>query len=116
MDQKAYIAFSSCVGSSNCYLVKRRENGGAQFSRDPLNLLNKHSYKASHSPLGDDERERESCWGSEANNYGHFSSTMALARTRCDSARQEDCVSRPCFELLVTEDGGFCRLSALCPT
>ncbi|KAI9766834.1 MAG: hypothetical protein M1840_006310 [Geoglossum simile] len=27
----------------NSYLVKRRTGGGVQFSRDPLNLLNKHS-------------------------------------------------------------------------
>ncbi|MCJ1248329.1 hypothetical protein MMC30_005546 [Trapelia coarctata] len=30
---------------NNAYLVKRRSGGGAQFSRDPLNLLNKHSRK-----------------------------------------------------------------------
>ncbi|MCJ1481593.1 hypothetical protein MMC06_001752 [Schaereria dolodes] len=31
--------------SQNAYLVKRRSGGGAQFSRDPLNLVNKHSRK-----------------------------------------------------------------------
>ncbi|KAI9836686.1 MAG: hypothetical protein M1819_001322 [Sarea resinae] len=31
----------------NTYLVKRRTGGGAQFSRDPLNLVNKHSRKYS---------------------------------------------------------------------
>jgi large subunit ribosomal protein L28e len=31
--------------SNNAYLVKRKGAGGVQFSRDPLNLLNKHSRK-----------------------------------------------------------------------
>ncbi|MCJ1276902.1 hypothetical protein MMC21_004709 [Puttea exsequens] len=31
--------------SNNSYLVKRKSDGGAQFSRDPLNLMNKHSRK-----------------------------------------------------------------------
>ncbi|MCJ1406428.1 hypothetical protein MMC19_000493 [Ptychographa xylographoides] len=31
--------------TNNAYLVKRRSGGGAQFSRDPLNLINKHSRK-----------------------------------------------------------------------
>ncbi|KAI9826804.1 MAG: hypothetical protein M1832_005742 [Thelocarpon impressellum] len=30
---------------NNSFLVKRLTNGGAQFSRDPLNLMNKHSRK-----------------------------------------------------------------------
>ncbi|KAH8895147.1 ribosomal protein L28e [Thozetella sp. PMI_491] len=29
----------------NSFLVKRRSNGGVQFSRDPYNLTNKHSRK-----------------------------------------------------------------------
>ncbi|KAJ5476011.1 hypothetical protein N7475_001740 [Penicillium sp. IBT 31633x] len=29
----------------NSFLVNRNSGGGSQFSRDPLNLLNKHSYK-----------------------------------------------------------------------
>jgi len=29
--------------NQNAYLVKRRSGGGVQFSRDPLNLTNKHS-------------------------------------------------------------------------
>ncbi|KAI9859366.1 MAG: hypothetical protein M1813_006703 [Trichoglossum hirsutum] len=33
--------------NNNSYLVKRRTGGGVQFSRDPLNLLNKHSRKHS---------------------------------------------------------------------
>ena len=33
------------IGSNNSYLVKRKSGGGAQFSRDPLNLINKHSRK-----------------------------------------------------------------------
>ncbi|KAF3483600.1 uncharacterized protein GIQ15_02924 [Arthroderma uncinatum] len=32
--------------TQNAYLVKRSTGGGAQFSRDPLNLINKHSRKA----------------------------------------------------------------------
>lgn len=31
--------------SHNAYLVKRRQAGGVQFSRDPLNLTNEHSRK-----------------------------------------------------------------------
>lgn len=33
------------VRSNNAYLVKRKESGGIQFSRDPLNLTNVHSRK-----------------------------------------------------------------------
>ncbi|KAI0115092.1 ribosomal L28e family protein [Daldinia grandis] len=33
------------VRSNNSYLVKRKESGGIQFSRDPLNLTNVHSRK-----------------------------------------------------------------------
>ncbi|KAI2630943.1 ribosomal L28e family protein [Hypoxylon sp. NC1633] len=33
------------VRSNNAYLVKRKESGGIQFSRDPLNLTNKHARK-----------------------------------------------------------------------
>ncbi|KAJ5783678.1 uncharacterized protein N7518_009355 [Penicillium psychrosexuale] len=31
--------------NQNSFLVNRNSGGGSQFSRDPLNLLNKHSYK-----------------------------------------------------------------------
>ncbi|KAJ5701573.1 hypothetical protein N7488_009121 [Penicillium malachiteum] len=31
--------------SQNAYLVRRNTGGGSQFSRDPLNLQNKHSLK-----------------------------------------------------------------------
>lgn len=31
--------------SNNAYLVKRKSAGGSQFSKDPLNLMNKHSRK-----------------------------------------------------------------------
>ncbi|CAI7598033.1 uncharacterized protein N7487_011747 [Penicillium crustosum] len=31
--------------NQNAFLVNRNSAGGFQFSRDPLNLLNKHSYK-----------------------------------------------------------------------
>ncbi|EME43047.1 hypothetical protein DOTSEDRAFT_35388 [Dothistroma septosporum NZE10] len=30
---------------NNAFLVKRKQAGGVQFSRDPLNLVNKHSRK-----------------------------------------------------------------------
>ncbi|KAI8966866.1 ribosomal protein L28e [Daldinia sp. FL1419] len=33
------------VRNNNSYLVKRKEFGGVQFSRDPLNLTNVHSRK-----------------------------------------------------------------------
>jgi hypothetical protein len=32
-------------GKNNSYLCKRKQAGGVQFSRDPLNLTNKHSRK-----------------------------------------------------------------------
>ena len=35
----------SMPGPNNAYLVKRKSGGGSQFSRDPLNLMNKHSRK-----------------------------------------------------------------------
>ncbi|KAJ5752347.1 hypothetical protein N7520_009264 [Penicillium odoratum] len=31
--------------NQNAYLVRRNCGGGSQFSRDPLNLVNKHSFK-----------------------------------------------------------------------
>ncbi|MCJ1323010.1 hypothetical protein MMC15_008361 [Xylographa vitiligo] len=31
--------------ANNAFLVKRRSGGGVQFSRDPFNLVNKHSRK-----------------------------------------------------------------------
>ncbi|OKO98576.1 hypothetical protein PENSUB_9252 [Penicillium subrubescens] len=31
--------------NQNAYLVRRNTGGGSQFSRDPLNLVNKHSLK-----------------------------------------------------------------------
>ncbi|KAK5121943.1 hypothetical protein LTR85_004515 [Meristemomyces frigidus] len=34
-----------CCRTRNAYLTKRKQAGGVQFSRDPLNLLNKHSRK-----------------------------------------------------------------------
>ena len=33
------------TGHNNSYLVKRKQAGGVQFSRDPMNLTNKHSRK-----------------------------------------------------------------------
>ena len=33
----------SRIGDQNAYLVKRRSGGGVMFSRDPMNLTNKHS-------------------------------------------------------------------------
>jgi len=38
------------TGRSNAFLVKRKQAGGVQFSRDPLNLLNKHSRKVRNRP------------------------------------------------------------------
>lgn len=37
-----------CTGNQNAYLVNRNDAGGLQLSRDPLNLVNKHSRKVSH--------------------------------------------------------------------
>ncbi|KAK0899397.1 hypothetical protein LTR02_009685 [Friedmanniomyces endolithicus] len=34
-----------CTRQQNAFLVKRKQAGGVQFSRDPLNLVNKHSRK-----------------------------------------------------------------------
>lgn len=33
------------TGNRNAFLVKRAQSGGVQFSRDPFNLVNKHSRK-----------------------------------------------------------------------
>ena len=33
------------TGNNNAYLCKRKQAGGIQFSRDPMNLVNKHSRK-----------------------------------------------------------------------
>merc|ERR1712225_21999 len=33
------------VGAQNAFLVKRAQSGGVRFSRDPMNLVNKHSRK-----------------------------------------------------------------------
>ena len=33
------------TGSNNSFLVKRKQAGGVQFSRDPFNLTNKHTRK-----------------------------------------------------------------------
>jgi large subunit ribosomal protein L28e len=33
------------TGNSNSFLVKRKQGDRVQFSRDPLNLTNKHSRK-----------------------------------------------------------------------
>ena len=33
------------AGKNNSFLVKRKQAGGVQFSRDPMNLVNKHSRK-----------------------------------------------------------------------
>lgn len=34
-----------CIGHNNAYLTKRKQAGGVQFSRDPMNLTNLHSRK-----------------------------------------------------------------------
>jgi Ribosomal L28e protein family. len=39
------------IGNQNAYLVRRNAGGGSQFSRDPLNLVNKHSYKVRYNRL-----------------------------------------------------------------
>lgn len=39
------IVFGGGEGKNNSYLCKRKQAGGVQFSRDPLNLTNKHSRK-----------------------------------------------------------------------
>jgi large subunit ribosomal protein L28e len=33
------------AGKNNAFLCKRKQAGGVQFSRDPMNLTNKHSRK-----------------------------------------------------------------------
>ena len=39
------------TGKNNSYLVKRKTAGGAQFSKDPMNLMNKHTRKVSRHLL-----------------------------------------------------------------
>ncbi|KAI5310145.1 hypothetical protein KEM55_001216 [Ascosphaera atra] len=36
----------SITRTNNCFLVKRKQAGGVQFSRDPLNLVNHNARKA----------------------------------------------------------------------
>ena len=43
--EKSFCTNLLAPGPNNAYLVKRKTAGGVQFSRDPLNLMNKHSRK-----------------------------------------------------------------------
>lgn len=40
---------NTMLGTNNAFLVKRKSGGGSQFSRDPLNLINKHSRKVDYN-------------------------------------------------------------------
>lgn len=48
------------LGTNNAFLVKRKSGGGPQFSRDPLNLMNKHSRKVDSIPTLAHERLNKS--------------------------------------------------------
>lgn len=41
--RKSIYLIKKIAGTNNAYLTKRKTGGGVQFSRDPYNLLNKHS-------------------------------------------------------------------------
>ena len=47
-------AYLTRLGPNNSYLVKRKSGGGSQFSKDPLNLMNKHSRKARYCVSAND--------------------------------------------------------------
>lgn len=36
---------NGCIGNNHCFLSKSNQNGGVQFSHDPLNLVGKNSRK-----------------------------------------------------------------------
>ncbi|GAB7347724.1 hypothetical protein MBLNU459_g5278t2 [Dothideomycetes sp. NU459] len=46
-DNNSYDLIWETIRHNNAFLVKRKQAGGVQFSRDPLNLTNKHSRKYS---------------------------------------------------------------------
>lgn len=43
------VLTKTMLGTNNAFLVKRKSGGGSQFSRDPLNLMNKHSRKVDYN-------------------------------------------------------------------
>ena len=43
------VLMKTMLGTNNAFLVKRKSGGGSQFSRDPLNLMNKHSRKVDYN-------------------------------------------------------------------
>ncbi|KKA27156.1 hypothetical protein TD95_000372 [Thielaviopsis punctulata] len=45
MSNVSYDLVWEVARNQNCFLVKRKTNGGIQLSRDPLNLTNVHSKK-----------------------------------------------------------------------
>ncbi|KAF1346457.1 ribosomal L28e protein family-domain-containing protein [Delphinella strobiligena] len=46
-DNNSYDLIWETIRTNNAFLVKRKQAGGVQFSKDPLNLTNKHSRKYS---------------------------------------------------------------------
>ncbi|KAL1304398.1 hypothetical protein AAFC00_003398 [Neodothiora populina] len=46
-DNNSYDLIWETIRNNNAFLVKRKQAGGVQFSKDPLNLTNKHSRKYS---------------------------------------------------------------------
>jgi hypothetical protein len=45
LDMIVWKANASDQGNNNSFLAKSKQNGGVQFSRDPLNLINKNTRK-----------------------------------------------------------------------
>lgn len=73
------------TGDNNSYLVKRKQSGGVQFSRDPLNLVNKNSRKVrneNHRPLRGRQLDRgRGCDCVDMEKQGTEMLTFDLSRT-----------------------------------
>lgn len=87
------------LGPNNAFLVKRKSGGGFQFSRDPLNVMNKHTRKVgcySHAQLST-THDSSSMPASSTTRYA-TTSTLLLEHYTTETLRMEvDCStwSRP---------------------
>lgn len=84
------------LGPNNAFLVKRKSGGGSQFSRDPLNLMNKHSRKVdcNYHP---DLRTTEDISSMPASSMTRYATTSTLAP---DNECRDGCEERKLTALL----------------
>ena len=97
------VLMKTMLGTNNAFLVKRKSGGGSQFSRDPLNLMNKHSRKVDYS-------SRVRLWMTKDTFSMPASSTTRYATTRAlapDNGCWDPCEERKLTALL----GVGCRHS-----